>query len=327
MYRHRFTPAPVSAVSRPTVLAAEALLQQWFGRPVVLTSSGRAALLLALRDAGLGRYRSRLAMPPLTAACVFDAVIRTAFPVDPAHDPDPVDATLLIHQYGHRQVSVPDGLVIEDICHAFFGGPETGARRWRGDVAIFSLPKFFGTAGMAGGLVVADEQQADRLRDARDAAPRTDAEQLAHDRAGWRQTTGATLEAIYLRALLHPACDPAALAGLPASQAELAATGERRAAIARRLVDALPAASLPDEWRAICLADLPFAIPVFGDPARLDDLAGRIEAIGIESGPFRIDKRRNMRAPDFQSAILLPCHQQIDDDCLDALVGAIGGMA
>ena len=127
------------------------MLEEWFGSPVVLASSGRGAIKLALREFGLNRYRHRVALPRMISGCVLDAVVQHAFPIDAAGK-DEFDLTLLYHQYGFSQLMEPAGPTIEDICHAFFASCKTGRRPWRGQMAVFSLSKFFRTSTMVGGL-------------------------------------------------------------------------------------------------------------------------------------------------------------------------------
>jgi hypothetical protein len=324
MARIGYAPTAVSgAASTRTVDEAESMLEQWFARPVVLTSSGRAALLLALQALGLQRYRHRVAISPKTAQCVFDAVTRAAFPVDPATDRGHADATVLIHQYGHLQQDRPHGPVIEDICHAFFASAHTGTREWAGDLAVFSLPKFLSLPGMAGGIVAADHALATDLRQRRDAATRLAPAQISADQASWRDGDAAQIEHVYLRALLHPSCAEAVLGSLPHDLSALQQLGARRQAVTRVMLQAIPADQLDPDWRAMCAASLPFALPVFGDDARLAALVEAARALGFEAGLYQIDRSRRMASPDYAQAVLLPCHEQIGADALSALCAAI----
>jgi len=96
----------------------EALLTEWFGRPVVLLASGRTGLSLFLRFHGFTRYGHKLQMPHFLSRCILNAVTNHAFPVEPPH---PADGVLFYHQYGFPQrTSAVGGIVIEDIAHAFF---------------------------------------------------------------------------------------------------------------------------------------------------------------------------------------------------------------
>ena len=180
-------PAFKTAASVTTVPEAERVFSEWFGAPVVLTSSGRTAISLYLGVTGHERYRHSVAVPRMISACVLDAVIRRAFPVDAARQ-QAADTTLLYHQYGFMQSARPQGRVLEDISHSFFASASTGARPWAGDAAVFSLQKFFPLATMVGGLVVRDVDLARTVRDARDAYVEPDANR--------RREHGAVLAAV-----------------------------------------------------------------------------------------------------------------------------------
>jgi len=301
----------------PTVAEAETWLTEWFAAPVVLTSSGRGALRLVLAKLGLNRYRDRIAMSPMTAACVFDAVIRHGFPVDPAVSPTAA-ATVLIQQYGFVQGWRPAGLVVEDISHAFFAGPSWGARDWAGDFAVFSLPKFFGLAGMAGGIVCRNHDDAGRLHEQlAESIPRRQ-EEAARDRAIFRNGAGAEIEAVYLRNLLDSAPDPGALAGLPAPPG-MVAIGHRRAEILERFLDI----TRPDgSWPASLRRVLPYVFPVFGQEARLRAIAGELTEAGISAGVYRVDDARDNRRPAWRPALLAPCHHAVPEGKLAAIEDA-----
>ena len=86
------------------------MLAEWFGRPVVLLSSGRTGIQLLLRLSGMNRHRDDLRVPPFLSRCVLNAVTYHAFPV---HGGDSATGTLLYHQYGFTQRHEPKGFVIE----------------------------------------------------------------------------------------------------------------------------------------------------------------------------------------------------------------------
>lgn len=282
---------------------AEAVLSDWYEAPVILTSSGRGAILLCLRQFGLNRYRDNIALPKMISACVLDAVTRQGFPVDAASGQARA-LTIFYHQYGFAQLARPDGPALEDICHSFFATEHTGARKWKGKAAIFSLPKFFRTADMAGGIVTPDAQVAAQLREARDAAGAGSPADLA-------QASGPKLEHIYLDRLLHPAITAAQLGGLPASLAEIRASGTRRRDIIDQYLAASAPFAMPAGWRDLLRATLPFVFPVFGPEAALRRLDAALQEISIQAGLYRIDTARDMAAPVLASALLVPCHQHI----------------
>lgn len=308
-------PPPAAPGEPVAVEAVEAGLSDWFGAPVVLTSSGRSALRLAFAALGLNRYRDRIAVPPMISACVMDAVIRHGFPVEPGQ---PASAEVLYPQYGLPTVRRPSGPVVEDICHAFFAGPLTGARDWAGKLAVFSLPKAISTAGMVGGLVATDPVLEAEVRALRDAAP-----DPKDDRAIWRRDAhacGPALEAMYLRRLLNPRVGADDLAGLPTDLSGWRRIGAARAAVTHRMLEAVPDALLPRGWREMIAGALPFGLPLFGArPSLAEDLA----AIGVAAATYRIDRARDAASPALSPALLLPCHHAIPARTLDAMIAAV----
>lgn len=138
----------------------ERALEEWFGRHVILTSSGRAGIRLWMQAKGLHRHDNKMRVPPYMSSCVLDTIGLHAFPVQ-----EPAEVTLWYHQYGLEQcaesrVVVGRRAVLEDIAHGFFIRPTHDA--------VFSLPKFFGIADEAGGIVTEDDETARRIREMRD---------------------------------------------------------------------------------------------------------------------------------------------------------------
>ncbi len=297
----------------------EALLAEWFEAPVVLTSSGRSALLLAFQDLGLSRYKSRIAMSPKTAACVFDAVIRVAFPVDAASsDAASADAALVIHQYGHLQKGKPAGPIVEDICHNFFASAATGARDWLGEYAAFSLPKFMTTAGMVGGLILRSDAVANRVRALRDEFASRDPEDLRHSRAEWRRGRTGQAQA-QLAALLNAKPDPHAIGTFPETLQGVRSFAKIRVTNTEALLAELSQSALPGDWLGMCAASLPFAIPVFGTRQDLALLAHRLDPLLDDTSIYAVDLNRSHKNPDFQPALLLPAHNLISATQLRAI--------
>ena len=320
------TPGHDDLVATATVADCESVLSDWFEAPVILTSSGRAAMRLYFFTKGLSRYRHRVALPRLISGCVMDVVIRHAFPVDPAAaNAADCDAAIVYHQYGLPQLSRPAGparLICEDICHAFFASAATGARTWRGEVAVFSLPKAFRTSAMCGGLVVPDRELAARLRDLRDASPRprdTDRRREGEDFRRAVRQGGPDLEMIYLQRLLNPHILDSELGGVPNSLEDIRTIGRRRRRTLQRLVARLPKSLWPEGWSDWLVDAMPFACPVFGPPEALaaDDAA--LRGIGVKAGLYQIDIARNADAPVYRPSLLIPCHHDIPDDLTDEI--------
>jgi hypothetical protein len=296
-----------------TVEATEALLSEWFEAPVVLTSSGRSAMLLYLTATGHSRYQHRVALPRMISACVVEAVIRRAFPLDAAM-PGAADTTILYHQYGLPQLARPAGRVLEDICHALFASPTTGARTWAGEAAVFSLPKFFSTATMVGGLVVPDPRLATELRALRESAPPPHAPRRAEHAAilgAVGHSGGPDLEVVYLERLTNPRLLDSELGGVPASLADIGSVAAHRADFATRVFAAMPPDALPEGWSTWLPQALPFAFPVFGTRDRLETINSALAGIGISAGIYQIDIARDIARPNYAAALLVPCHQAI----------------
>lgn len=315
----RQTPPSVTAPSTIAVADLEDTLATWFGAPVVLTSSGRAAIALALAEAGLNRYRHRVAMPPLMSACVLNAIVRHGFPVDAAAV-DTADATLLYHQYGLPQIARPQGVVIEDICHAFFARPDSGARSWAGQTAVFSLPKFFSTTGSIGGLVVPDAARAQDLRARRDAFTPRSPEAIAQESAAFRAHDESTLELMYLSRLMNPRIADRELGGLPGSVADIAAVGRERQATIEAYLDAAGPAALPDGWAAMIVRCLPYFFPLSGPPEKIADAKRALTEAGIEADIYSIDVDRNMFAPRLARMLLIPAHHAVPKDAQEVIL-------
>jgi len=329
-HAHTIDYMPLSTAAPPIVSVADAerVLGDWFGAEVVLTSAGRSAMLLYFTSIGLNRYRDRIALPRLISACVLDAVIRRAFPVDAA-DRTGADFTILYHQYGFFQADRPGGRVMEDICHAFYATAETGERDWVGEVAVFSLPKFFATSTMCGGLVMSDQDRANEFRELRDrtgVVSGTGAYSLA-DVFGKSFGAGASgLELTYLARLLNPRLGDHETGGIPDSTAEIRRIGGERRSRLDRLIDVVDRSALPEGWLSMLRATLPFAFPVFGSEEQLVKTKQTLRDAGVAADIYSLDVARNMSMPRYERAVLAPCHHLIPIETFDAITDVLGSV-
>jgi hypothetical protein len=310
-----------------TVNDAERVLSDWFGAEVVLTSSGRAAILLYLKALGFNRYSDRVVLPRFISSCVLDAVIRCGFPVDAASGMTG-NASILYHQFGIPQRAAPSGIVIEDICHAFFADPSTGARDWKGDVAIFSVPKFFGLKNMVGGLVLVNGARSAQLRDMRDAvAVKARRDRGAGQVAFCKAEDRADIETLYLRRLLNPELLDEETGGLPGSTREIRAVGHARHKNLSRLIDAAGRAAFPPGWMELLADSLPFALPVFLEEEATQRTRTHFSEIGVAAGEYQIDVNRDMSRPRHGRAILVPFHHEIAASKLDEMINVLKGVS
>lgn len=301
------------------VAHAEALLTEWFGREVVLFASGRSALVFYLKMLGWQRYRHRLVVPLYLSRCVLTAITRVAFPV---HLPERGDAVLLYHQFGWPQLSGPCAApVLEDIAHNFFATEHTGRRRWGGEVALFSLPKFFGLAGSAGGLVIERRAVAARVRAERVRSPEiiSSADRTRVRRLARRAYAGklSAREQVLLDAgyeLLTQAVSPteADIRGLPRRLDHVRRVGEERAERCLFVRSFFGGKAWPGLFWPASGTVVPFAVPYFLRTATAaPQLQKALERLGWPADVYHVDVHRSMRRPHFRPALLLPCHQDV----------------
>lgn len=330
MEKFFFHPTWQGGDSPASVAACEAVLGEHFGHECVVTGSGRAAIDLVLRQSGLNRYRSRVALTPLISRCVLDVVVNHAYPIDPAEN-GVHDLVVRYHQMGIPQTGVGFNVpVIEDICHAFFADPDVcipdAGKGW----ALFSLPKFFPMAGMGGGIVTRDADEAHALRSLRDhSEPLTDAEQRSQQEDFHLAYSGdprynLTLEMLYLKRRLNHRCHIRDISGFPSTIKALEMVRLRRRAVMERLLEALGEDMFPPSWQGKIAAWLPFALPIFLDSEeRMNAAVKSLCAHGIQSGVYSIDVARDQAQPKLQRAVVVPCHQQLNDATINLTVSAL----
>lgn len=306
----------------PDPSACENLLAEWFGRPVILLASGRTGLHLFLRALGFNRYRHRVQVPRYLSRCVLNTLTASAFPVEA---PEPADAVLFYHQYGASQRCQPRcDVAVEDIAHGFFASSDSGVRAWCGNAAIFSLPKFFGMSGLAGGLILDRGEMEEGIRETVWNSP--------PDRSGVRawmrgiisgdpaesgQSPGSLfVESAYelLLKLFRP--DPRDLIGFPGSLDEICRIGKERAERVSMFNQYFGRDKSLGDFLASEDEPLPFALPYFGsgDSKALNRANCALEEQGVEAGIYHVDVRRNMYDPEYRSCLLIPCHQDIPMD-------------
>jgi len=310
------SPSPIAATSSISVEEMEALLSDWFGGHVVLTSSGRSALLLVLEELGFSRYVHRVALPRLISKCVLEAAICSAFPVDVAEHTT-ADATLRYHQYGFLQLTRPQGVVIDDIAQAFFSIADKGAPR---AITIFSLPKFFPTTTMVGGVILADADLARRIRVRRDVAPAKSADVLAKESATFIQ--GTDLALLYTARLLNPRIDSSELGGLPTTHAELEEIRRKRGEVMETLLEAAPHL-VPPGWASMLRENLPYAFPVSAPRDVLERLNRELQKVGVESDIYHIDVNRDMMHPKYEEMLLVPYSHLVPEPALHDMVSIL----
>jgi len=301
----------------PAPELVEDLLSNWFDAPTLLFSSARAACHVFLAEMGFHPYRQTITVPKFLSRCILNALTLNAFPTHQAGG----DALLYYHQYGYRLRSdAREPLVIEDACHAFFSRAESGARSWRGQVALISLPKFFSTHGPAGALIVFDLKLLDRIQARRDSS-----DQIDPALASWRREViidasvsgegspvHRLLESAYALLTEYPKVDPQTLSGFPGTLTALSAIGaarrERLELFAEELAEAFPHFMFEHG-----LDDLPYALPFFGsgDRSVLENIDSALSHLGLHCGIYSLDVARSSYDPEYRHCVLMPCHQDL----------------
>jgi hypothetical protein len=179
---------------------------------------------------------------------------------------------------------------------------------------------------MSGGLVVSDKLLFHRLRRRLESIP----ESVKADRArmgevfrSQYQSGGRGLEHLYLSRLNDARIYDDELGGLFTSVDDIIQVGRRR----RHVTDALLAAAgpvVPADWKEMLATALPFLFPIVGgDKELLVHCSAAMKEAGVECGVYQIDLRRNMRAPQLISALLVPCHHDISPSSLDDMISII----
>ncbi len=314
-----------------TVTEAERLLEDWFGRPVLLLASGRSGIFLLMRHAGLVRADSAIEISRFHSRCVLNALTYHAIPV---LAPAAADACLLFHQFGFPQKTRGRGFVIEDLAHGFFATPGSGERSWAGDFAIFSLPKFFGVAGLGGGIIASTGEQIAALRALLGEFPRADEDVHSWMRQVYVESfvghRGDAADALWLEAMYEllftfPAPDPLALSGLPRTAGELAEAGARRAQrveVFRSHFPNAPSGLWPDSRL------VPYGLPFFArGEAELEGALAEARAGGLMAERCHIDVRRDMNSPDYRPCLLLPAHHEVDQARFESVCRALVPLA
>jgi hypothetical protein len=309
----------------------ETLLSEWFGRPVILMAAGRCAIHLYLQAKGFHRYEHKVQVPQYMSQCVINTVTADAFPVEA---PAKCDATLFYHQYGFSQRCEPHSdIVIEDIAHSFFCSHDTGQRQWVGDAAVFSIPKFFGIGGFAGGLVIKDEKMAEKIREAIQSTPFVD--------AGVREWMREAVNSAYFDDIHNPkrlfvSCayellnqvlrpDPYDLAGFPDCYGDITSIGMQRLERVNVYRSMMKGRSYPEEFWSDAEGILPFALPHFGTGGA--DSLNRVKDVlrehGVMTDIYHVDVNRNMFSSDFRRCVLIPCHQNIPMEIFESICRAV----
>lgn len=331
--RYQFLPPhqlyKLLGASRHDTARVTSILQEYFGKPVVVLNAARTGVYLTLAAKGFTRTDEVL-VPPYMPKCMLDTIAECAVPT--LHVSPATKAILLVHQYGYPQkmdsvmalARKHDLLIIEDSAASFgstYRGRMVGAF---GDVSIFTFPKAFQTI-LGGCLVTEDKEILDFVR----------AYLKKQDTFFWRcigtlaliphvfdvPTTTPWLRRIanhlvlvaYSQFKFFPNPNKRVCHLFPKTREEFLRQidiRKRNLAIFKSYFAGTPA--YPDKMGED-VDVVPFFIPYFANYERLAHLVRVFSEHGIESEMYHFDVNRNMFDSHYAPSLIVPCHQGLSE--------------
>jgi len=326
------------------VARVESILQDYFGKPVVVLNSARTGAYIALAAKKMKRT-DEVFVQPYMSKCILDTITECAVPSLSLSAK--TKAILVVHQYGYPQdmdsilnmARERDLLVIEDSAFSFgsrYKGKMVGSF---GTCAIFSFPKAFST--ILGGCLVTED--ADILAFAREYLRRTDtgfrrsmstlallpslmenAAPSAAKRARWSRFLTLT----YSQFLQFPNANKHVCRVFPRTLEEFSLQIEARKknlAVFRAHFGGTP--SYPHEVEADSEV-VPFVAPYFGDVATLERIDQLLLSHEVETrGVHHFDRNRTMLSPEYVPMLRIPVHQHISETKMNEICELIARAA
>lgn len=318
---HRLLGAGAGHVTR-----TRRVLEEYFGRPVVLLNSGRTGIFLALAAYGFERQED-VWVPPWLSSCVLNTISRQGLPT--LQRSPRTRAVLIVHQWGYpqrierilRTARRDNLLVIEDCAFSFDSSYDGNRIGSFGDAAVFSFPKVLGS--ILGGCLVTDDErilgfaenymrQQDtafwRWRSKVALAPMA----LALGTRDGRFNTWVRhwLERCHADFVFCPNPNPYVCKLFPESVAALRETFK-----ARRGNLAVFRSTFGEETYPRSLEEgsdvVPYLIPWFGPAEAFPNVVAALQTIGVETGVYHFDVNRDMSASDYRKCVAVPVHQRI----------------
>jgi hypothetical protein len=297
------------------------MLEEYWGKYVVLFSSGRSALKAYLFYKGYSLHRHSMSVPKYLSKCVLDAITDFAFP---KWFPDQAHALLYYHQYGYIQNS--DSLlelgqkfdiIIEDCAHAFFHRSNLHIP------AIVSFSKFF-NVGCGGALILDSQQEKEEILAWRDThlPLSNELENFIQsvffanlDPCNQDTDSKNLLTVAYALILYYVRPLNSTLSNLPISYDELLDIKQKRLDCYEILRN-----NISNKRAKLFLNDVetpPFILPCcFSDHDSMNNLVREMSELGVQAAVYQIDVNKNQFSPMYEPAVILPCHQNIPYDIL-----------
>jgi hypothetical protein len=300
---------------------------------IIPFSCGRAALVYSLEALEVKRI-DEILVPPYLGHCVVSALSKTTFPsMSVSHR---TKAILVYHQFGYPQkvdeiekIAHKHNWIIANDCVNSLSSEYQGTNllNW-GDFAIVSLAKLYSCA-IGGGLVFNHNKiqqkiatsykelyskhllranQAYQIILQAEQNPSGDDEQFELQAAEG-----------YLPELV--AFPSKALASLPQSAQEIKEDINHRRNLLQLVQERFPNHTPDSEECDVT----PFAIPIKGEPSKLENLSLQIKKIlGVEAPVLHFDFARNMLAPDYKKSLIIGCHSQWTVKLVNSICDIIG---
>jgi dTDP-4-amino-4,6-dideoxygalactose transaminase len=307
---------------------------------VYLTSSGRGAIILSLRAAGIGR-NDEVFVPPFLSACVLDSIVRGGTPT--LHFTKETKAVLLYHHWGYAQnfeaikkrLAQREIVVVEDCAHGFWGETNKTKIGSFGDTAIMSLSKIFKTTYVGAVKINNGRYSQSILNDlGQRTSPREHFEHLLGEmiylsyyrnlkRSKSRKSDEINMNRWYSTLLLFPKFK--GIRGyVPTTSQDALKVFERQNQNFLFLLDRLGRSFLLKGDNLSSMA--PLCYPFMSeDQNTLAQAVEWLERRGIRTGIYHFDVRRNMFDPLYTKCVPLPLHCSIDREVLHSFAGAFKG--
>jgi hypothetical protein len=311
---------------RRDVERVQAVLSEFFEKPVLLLNSARTGIYLAIAAHGVTR-QDEVLVPPFLSECVLNTINRTGLP---ALQLSPRTKVLLaVHQFGYPQkmdriinfARENRLLLIENCAFSFLSSYRGRPAGSYGDTAVFSFPKNFPTI-LGGCLVTEDTIVLDFAREylkkqsgliwaacsAMALLPTMFT--YATDSGSLNHFARHLLEMCYSQFTNFPNPNPRVCRLFPASVAEMYDAIQRR----KGNVEIVHRYFLGKGYPADLEGDsdvAAFVAPYFDAPEVLQKIVPALKKIGVETAIYHFDRKRNMLEPDYQECVPLPVHQGV----------------
>lgn len=333
------------AGGRSDVKRAEAVLSEFFEKPVLLLNSARTGIYLAITAHGMTR-QDEVLVPPFLGECVLDTINRTSFPA--LQFSARTRALLAVHQFGYPQkmekivtfAREHQLLLVEDCAFSFLSSYCGWPAASYGDIAVFSFPKSFPT--ILGGCMVTEDTMV--LDFARDYLKKQSGlawrafSSMALLPTIFTYATGSgplndfarhALESCYSQFTNFPNPNPRVCRLFPSSVEEMREAFERRKRNLEIVHRYFLGNGYPPDLEQDCDV-APFVAPYFNVPEVLNKIGIALKQIGVETWTYHFDRKRNMLQPDYQKCVPLPVHQSITTSRMEEIcrtvADAVAGM-